>query len=63
MRSLMICTVHQILFGDQEMGGGGACIQGVAGGDVRERAHLEDPGIVGRKILKWICSKWDRDMG
>jgi len=35
---------------------------GFCWGDVRERDHLEDPGIVGRKILKLICSKWDRDM-
>jgi len=36
---------------------------GFCWGDVRERDHLEDPGIFGRKILKCICSKWDRDMG
>jgi len=28
-------------------------------GNVRERDHLEDPGIVGRIILKWIFRKWD----
>ena len=28
---------------------------------MRERDHLEDPGLVGRKILKWICGKWERD--
>ena len=33
MGSLMICTVHQILFGDQVRKNkmGGACIQGFAG--------------------------------
>ena len=65
----MICTPHQILFGDQieknEMGGacstyGGeeGCIQGFGGGHLRERDHLEDPGIDGR-IIRWMFRKWD----
>ena len=24
-----------------------------------ERDHLEDPGIDGRIVLRWVCSKWD----
>jgi len=28
-------------------------------GKVRERDHLEDQGIDGRIILRWIFRKWD----
>ena len=26
---------------------------------MREREHLEDPGVDGRVILRWIFNKWD----
>jgi hypothetical protein len=26
---------------------------------MRERDHLEDPGVDGRVILRWLSRKWD----
>ena len=28
-------------------------------GNMKERAHLEDPGVEGRVVLKWIFKKCD----
>jgi len=27
-------------------------------GNLRERVHLEDPGVDGRIILRWVFRKW-----
>ena len=27
-------------------------------GNLRERDHMEDPGVEGRIILRWIFRKW-----
>jgi hypothetical protein len=39
-------------------GGEEKYILGFGGGNLRERGHLEDPGIDARIILSWICKKW-----
>jgi hypothetical protein len=38
---------------------GGRSIEAFNGGDLRERDHLEDPGVDGKIILKCIFRKWD----
>jgi hypothetical protein len=35
---------------------------GFCWGDLREGDHLEDPGVDGRIIFKWIFKKWDGGM-
>ena len=39
--------------------GRGEVNTGFRWGNLRERDHLEDPGIDGRIILRWICRKWN----
>jgi len=39
--------------------GRGEVYKGFCWGNVRERDHLEDPGIVRRIRLRWIFRRWD----
>jgi len=39
--------------------GRGEVYTGFCWGKLRERDHLEDPGVDGRIILRWIFTKWD----
>jgi len=32
-------------------------------GNLTERDHLEDPGVDGRIIIRWIFRNWDGGMG
>jgi len=70
MKSLIICIGHPIFSGDKlernEMGG--ACsmygseerrMHGFGEGNLRERDHLEDPGVDGRIIIRHIFRQWD----
>ena len=69
----MICTPHQILFGDHikinDMGGtcstyGGGEVRTVFWwGNMRERDHLGDPGVDGRIIFRWFFRKWKGERG
>jgi hypothetical protein len=42
--------------------GRGEVHAGLWWGDLRDGGHLEDPGINGSIILKWIFKNWDGDM-
>jgi hypothetical protein len=65
----MICTAHQYYSGNQikknEMGWvcstywKGEVYAGFWWGNLRERDHLEDPGVDWRIILSWIFRNWN----
>jgi hypothetical protein len=70
LKSLMICKLHQILFewSNQEERYGlgvlhvcrkGSICAGFWWGNLRERDHLEDPGVDVMIVLKWILKNND----
>jgi hypothetical protein len=42
--------------------GRGEVYSGIWWGNQRDRDYLEDPGIIGKIILRWIFRKWDMGM-
>ena len=44
-------------------GGEDRCILGIWSGNLRERGHVEDPGVDGQIILRWIFRKLDGGHG
>jgi len=42
-------------------GGGEEVYTGFWWGHIKDRCHLEDLGIDGMIILKWILNTWDRE--
>jgi hypothetical protein len=61
-----------MFYGDKieknEIGGtcgtyGGEVYTGFWFGNLRKRDRLEDPGVYGRIILKWIFRKWNGEGG
>jgi hypothetical protein len=43
-------------------GEGERCIKGFGGGRLKERDHLEEPGVDDRIILKYVFKKWDGEV-
>jgi len=43
-------------------GGQDRCIQGIGGGNLREKTHLEGLGVDGKIVLKWKFKKWNGEL-
>jgi len=60
MRSLILDQIKKSNMGGHVASMGRREVHtGIWWGNLRERDHLEDPGVDGRIILSWIFRKWN----
>ena len=60
MRSLMICKSRRMRWaGHVAHRGKGEVYTGLWWGNLREKNHLEGPGVDGRILLRWISRRWN----
>jgi hypothetical protein len=54
-----MCSNLNVHLQGQRVKGRGEVHTGIRWVKLKERVHLEDLGVDGRIILKWISKKWD----